>query len=347
MQSVDFGEYLITVIDSMDKNMTFQRGLICCILCLCTLSVYGQNVKTINIDVGNARPTNVSEIAENVIPIVLDKSVTMINGNLFLTNDFLFITSSSSIVQYDRTGMFIRSINCEGYITYNVTCDTIKRELYVPVGNVIKCYDYSGKLIKTYQLTESILHILYFKEHLWVQTYNKQSDEKYTHSIQKINLSTGEITPLNFSLDLISTGSARIIRYKDGLVVSYEYNNALYNIQQDRVIPVVKWNISPPSTEMRDLFIMNTNGFSGDYLYINYRRGDELYTYLGNMQTGKKYNINNLVDDVFNTNNDCVMYPTNQDGYFFFIKGKYDIKGNSIGNIPLKNGPVLFIVKTK
>ena len=328
--------------------MVFQRSLIYCFLFLSAIFMYGQNVKTIHIDIGNARPTNLSEIAENVIPVVLERKVSVQNGNIFLTNDFLFLTSMTSIAQYDRTGKFIRSINCEDYITDNVTGDTIKRELYVPVGNVIKCYDYSGMLKKTYQLKNRILHILYFKDYLWVQTYTKQSDDKYTYSILKINLASGEIYPLDFSLDCHSSGISRITLYKDELVVSYAYDNTLYKIQHDRVIPMVKWIINPLSDSMRDLTTMRANGYNGDYLFINYRRGDDLYAYMENMNTGATFNTSNIVDNVFNTNNDCRMYPTNQDGYFFFSKNNDDIKGNRIGNIPLKNGGgVLFIVKTK
>jgi len=328
------------------KN-TFQRGHICCCLFFYAFFAYGQNTKTINIDVRNSRQTNLSEITEKIIPVVLERAVSVQNGNIFLTNDFLFLTSPTSIAQYDWTGKFIRSINCEGYITDNVTGDTIKRELYVPVGDIIKCFDYSGKLKKSYQLKNKTLHILYYKDYLWVQTYNEQSDDKYQHFIRKINLSTGETSPLDFSFDFHSTDIGRITLYKGELVISFSYDNTLYKIQQDKVIPIVKWNIIPFSDSMRDRTTLRANGYNGEYLFINYRRGEVLYTYLENMKTGKKINISNVVDDVFNTNGHCQLNPLNKDGYFFFIKDNNEIKGNSIGNIPLKNGPVLFIVKTK
>jgi len=134
------------------------------------LFVYGQQVSIITIDAENARPLNLSEIAEKVTPISLETSAQIVNGNILLTNEYLFTTSHRFIVQYDLTGRFIRNIDCGDYITYNVTCDTVKKELYVPVGDRILCFDYSGKLQKEYQWKNRILYILYYQGHLWVQS---------------------------------------------------------------------------------------------------------------------------------------------------------------------------------
>ena len=313
-----------------------------------TLFSYGQQFRTVIIDEEKAHPLNLSEIADKVIPVILETSSSIMNGNIFLTNEYIFVTGFSSIVQYDLTGNHIHTIDCGGFVTDNVTCDTIKKELYVPVGNIIKCFDYSGKLKKEYQLKNRILHILFHNKILWVALYNKQSDNKYIYTIEKINILTGEIVPLSFSLEnTIGSGACRLMLFNNDVVISFMYDNNLYKIQQDDVIPIVKWEINPPAKTTKDLTTLRTNGFTGNYLFINYRRDDRFYTYIENMMTGEKYNVDNLIDDVYNTANSCIIFPLNQNGDFFFIKDKYDVKGNSIGDKPLKNGGVIFIVKTK
>jgi hypothetical protein len=56
---------------------------------------------------------------------------------------------------------------------------------------------------------------------------------------------------------------------------------------------------------------------------------------------------NGITDDVFNTGNLWIRNSINWDGYFFYVKDKTEIKGKSIGNVPLKEGPVIFLVKVK
>ena len=319
--------------------------------------VCGQTIKTINIERTNTRPVNLSEIAEKVTPIALETSVGIIlNGNVLLTNEYLFITSHTSVIQYDLTGKFIRNINCEDFISYNVTSDTIKKELYVPVGNLIKCYDYSGKLKKEYSLKMSSLYCLYHKGVLWALLQDAQPDRSIVYTINKVNLTTGEVAALPFEkkIDpvqfengpLVGLGAiGRISLYDEEVVVSFDFEEVLYKIQQDRIIPFVQWNVSPPAKNA-DVYQLRANGFTGENLFINYRCDDQFYIYLENIKTGMTYNVSNLIDDVFFTNRECGIYFMNQ-GYFYFLKDRSDIKGSSVGNIPLKNGPVIFIVKTK
>jgi len=318
----------------------------------CNLLAITQNIKTIHIDAANARPLNLSDIAEKVTPIVLEESKGGIH-NILLTGEYLFISSLNSVIQYDLSGKFIRTINCGGYVADNVTSDTVKKELYIPVGDKIKCYDYAGNFKKEYSLKNSSLFSLYHKGFLWVQSHKIMD-----YAINSINLSTGKISELPFekkgepfkaengSMAFISA-ACRLSLYNDEVIASFAFDNTLYKIQQDKLIPFVQWNISPPAQSYSDRNPLHASGFIGDYLFINYRRDDNLYFYLENMKTGKKFNVSNLVDDVFHTTGDCRISSMEQKGCFYFIKEKSEIKGNSIGNIPLKNGPVVFIVKIK
>ena len=333
------------------------KFFIICLLVLNTLFASAQNIRTISIDAGNASLLNLSEIAEKVTPIVLGELSGGIQ-NVLMTSEYLFMASLSSIVQYNLSGKFIRKINCGGPVTDNLTSDTIKKELYVPVRDKIKCYDYSGNFKKEYSLKTTSTYCLYHKGVLWVQSYYFQPDTGNVYIINKINLSTGEITTLPFEKKdeepfktsdgsiLYVSSKCSLNLYNDEVIASFAFDNSIYKIQHDKVIPLIKWNITPHANRT-DLKPMGANCFIGEYLFINYRRDDRFYFYLENMKTGKKFNATRVIDDIFHTDGDCRIRALNKTGYFYFIKENYEIKGGNMGNIPIKNSPVVFIVKTK
>jgi len=71
------------------------------------------------------------------------------------------------------------------------------------------------------------------------------------------------------------------------------------------------------------------------------------------METGREYNVQYLtvdavlkkgiVDDLFFRLNRLL----NKEGLFYFIKERHDIKGDKVGHVSLKNGPVILVVKAK
>ena len=74
-----------------------RKIFIFCFLLHQILFVFGQNVKEISIDTANARPLNLSEIAEKVIPIPLEDQDMIQNQNILLTNEYLFVTATLKI----------------------------------------------------------------------------------------------------------------------------------------------------------------------------------------------------------------------------------------------------------
>ena len=320
-----------------------------------TVFVFGQNIKTIHIDMSNALPLDLSEIVDSVTPIALETRENISNGNIILTNEYLFtISISGFVVQFDLSGRLIRTIDCGGFVTGSITSDTVKKELYVPVGELIKCYDYSGKLNKEISLQTQLAGCFYHNGDLWVHSYDNQSDRSIINTINRVNLSTGKVTKLPFEIKKepmqTPTGSfinavwfSKFTLYNDEVIISFDHaDNVMYRIQQDKIMPFVRWDINPPAVNS-DVYSMKANGFIGNYLFIHYRRNDQYYIYLENTKTGEKYNVSNLIDNVFHTDGYCEIYSMNQKGHFFFIKTPDKIKGN----IPLKTGPVIFIVKTK
>jgi len=351
------------------------KFLFFCFFLLNFLFITGQNSKMISINLENARPYNLSEIAEKVIPIPLEDQDQIQNLNVLLTDEYLFVSSIRSIIQYDLSGKFIRRIYCGGFITDNVTSDMVNRKLYVPVRDTIKCYNYSGKLEKVYPLKSSSLHCLYHKGALWVQSYSMLPDTSFVYAINKINLSTGKITTLPYEKKVapVVTNKGYVVNasamchlslYNDEVIASFSYESEIYTIEQDKdvsmsknpessakiksdkVISLVQWNIIPPVADSK-VYGTRANSFIGDYLLINCRSNNQSYFYLENIKTGKKYNVSQLIDDVFHTTGNCEINSTNQNGCFVFIKSQSDIKGDSIGTILLKSGPVVFIGKIK
>ena len=332
------------------------RYLFFCFLLQYSLLSFGQNIKMISIEVGNARPMNLSEIAKEVVPIVLEEPSGGIQ-NVLLTDEYLFVaTAGYYIVQYDLSGKFIRAINCGGAILNNVASDITKKELYVPVHDKIKCFDYSGNLKKEYSLKTDAIHCFYHKDILWVPSIAFQPDNSVDYKINRIDLLTGKVTTLPFEKKdcpktedgrmIPISAASRLTLYNDEVIASFEFDSVIYKIQHNKVIPFIQWNISPRAQSNADRS-PRASGFIGYYLFIHYRRNHQFYTFFENMKTGKKNNASEVIDDIFHTSGDCRILPLNKTGCFCFIKDKSEMKGNSIRNIPLKNGPVVFIVKTK
>ena len=206
-----------------------------------------------------------------------------------------------------------------------------------------------------------------------MQSYALQpADTSFVYTINKINLETGKITTLPYkrkvepfrlkdgSFGAFMSAICRLTLYQDEVVASFSDEQTLYQIQQDKlskdmnyqirphkVVPFVKWNIQPPFPSDGLKKPLGTNGFAGDYLFINYLHNDQYYTYLENRETGKTYNASQIIDDVFHTEGHCHINSMNQEGCFVFIKGRNEIEGDCGGRIPITNGPVVFIVKTK
>ncbi|MDR0699404.1 MAG: hypothetical protein LBG28_09360 [Tannerella sp.] len=326
--------------------------------------IFGQKTKIINIDTAITTTLNLSDVAEKVTPVVLN--VNEYISNIFLTNEYLFLSSMCSVVQCDLSGRIIRNIDCGDYVADNITCDTIAKKLYVPVGEKIKCFDFSGNLKEEYPVNARPLFCLYQNGVLWIQSYRIEDDRSAIYEIKKIDLSTGKLITLPFrrrdapvsnrngSLANVSN-TCYLTTFDKSIIASFDADSILYQIKGNNVTHMVRWNIRPPASTL-GMKKFHINGFVGKYLFINYsrisydRKGDrtgDWHLYLEDMKSGKKYNTKGINDDVFHTGICTKPKPLYQNGCFYFLKNRDEFKEKSIGNIPLKNGPVLFIVQTK
>ncbi|MDR1524301.1 MAG: hypothetical protein LBS79_03450 [Tannerella sp.] len=329
-----------------------------------SVSLHGQ--RTVRINVSETTVIKLSEIARDVIPIAMEKLPSGVQ-NIFLSDEYVFLQSISSVFQYDLAGKFIRNIPCEGYAR-GISGDTVKREIYVPAGvtesdNKIYCYDYSGKLKRTYRSKGLATGCLFDKGRLWILYSRFFPDDKTTGLyISGIDLQTGRDMGIlyerrhgpdiyNGRLVCPASSSGQFTLHNQTVIASFGYDSVIYQIKGQKAVPFMAREISTPaktSFETRSEF---SHGCIGKYLLVNYRRGGQSYVYLEDMKSKKGYNTKYeevIADDIFNTGYLKTVRPVNgREGYFYVFKERGEIVANTVGNVPLKDGPVLFIVKTK
>ena len=332
--------------------------------------LHGQQVKRVNLDAKNAQQSlKLSEIAEFVKPIALETKNEII-ADVLLTSEYIFVISFKTISQYDLSGKFIREIDCGNFITLNLAADTIKKELYVPMGKTLRCYDFSGKLKKTYNLENETISCYYHKGNLWIQSTSVSADYKLAdYKISHLNLLTGKETFIPseiqeksyFENGGIPFGKGNFSTYNNTLVTSFfNEDNTIYQIREQKVSPIIKGVITPPDKTPSTEIYPGSKGIVGKYLFFNYRFRETIginYFYLEDMKSGKTYNLevnsnsgfltSGIIDDIFHTGYFTIEDKLNKEGYFYFRKFRNEFKDQSIGNIPLQEGDVLFIVKTK
>lgn len=335
-------------------------------------AVYGQNVRTIQIDATKTDELNLSDIAEEVVVIPLENAFDVFDA-VFLTDKYLFVASFKLIFQYDLSGKLMQIIKKERIINA-MTGDVSSEELIVASGNKIDFYDFSGKLKKTIETKYPVYSCFLHDNKLWMQSSHvlSEHDSSYVYNISYWDASANEEVFTSFEFisppfleNVNVTTPFYFSEFKDKVCFSFSIADAVYMIDGANIRPVVKWNINPPAQTIYERGLLNVNGIMGKYLVVNYSRTltkeerdaqNTSYLYLEDMNTKKSFNIKHksgvtsllegVKDDIYHTGYCMVKRPI-EDGFFYFIKGRSDIKGKVIDNKLLKNGHVIFIVKTK
>lgn len=335
---------------------------------LSAFPLYAQQVREFHVDAAKTTSLKLSDIAEKVIPIPLNKDVPGIQM-LFETDEYLFLASLREVWQYDISGKYIRTISCGGGFVYGVAGDLVKKELYIPVrsmngnGCEVWCYDFAGRLKKKITLKNSgVVSCLYHKNLLWILS-EKLVDKKMRGYYSYVDITTGKETFVAHSFEkpskiLPSGMNANSIGFFGSLSVSDNRlfanwnDNIIWNIQKDRVVPVFKLVVAQ---EYKEQMLGFYKGVLGNYLYFNYNvDDDESYLYLRHLLTGKTFYVKyaggyggdakGAIDDIYDSGFFSMKRTLNREGYFWFIK---EMRGKSLGKTPVKGNQVIFIVKTK
>ena len=346
----------------MSKNVVF-------VLCLLgVFPLYAQQMREFHVDATEITSLKLSEIAEKVIPIPLNKDVPGIQM-VFWAGEYLFLASLREVWQYDISGKFIRTISCSGGFVCGVAGDLTKKELYISAkvangnGCEVWCFDFEGKLKKKIALRNpNVVSCLYHNNVLWILS-EKFVDEKMRGYYSYVDISTGEETfiaqPFDKPSKVLSSGmNANRIGFLGSLSLSNNRlfanwnDNIIWNIQRDNVIPVYKFVVTQ---QYRELMMGFYKGVLGNYVYFNYSvDDDESYLYLRHLLTGKTFYVKYIgvydgmlegaIDDIYNSGRFSLKKPLSQEGYFWFIK---DMRGKLLGKTPVKGNQVIFIVKIK
>lgn len=348
-----------------------MKILLLVLLC-CSSLLNAQEVRDIHIK-ERINSTKLSQIADEVIPIILNRRVGGIQF-IYLTDRYIFICGTSSVIsQFDISGNFIRNIDCGDYIV-GMTGDTLKKEIYVAKsGKEIKCYDYSLHEKRTYKLENEPISVFCYKNNIWVQSY-KVENEKIDYKMSKVNLFTCKETlnSFDFSGHIIQNSKNGAVSlstfsvYNNLLVFALSMDSVVYKVENERILPFIRWKIkSKEQSCYVKQFVLSTKGIVGNYFYINYvmRNPSDVYSknehyfYLENLKTGSKYNINmrvnkedasigGIYDDFYQTGYINLIQSCNQAGSFYFVKGE-DVVRKRTSKIKTKGGSVIFVVKNK
>jgi len=304
-----------------------------------------------------------SEVAEKVTVIPLEvKLPAMLD--IFMTDEYLFTVSHTSVFQFDLSGKFLREIDCGGSVAHSISGDTIKKELYIPVNNELKVYDFQGRLKKTYGLTNRSYGCFFYKNTLWIQSHKTFDNSIISYDISYLDFITEKesFLPIKIQKNMEEEGYFIIfpgiftIQDKTVLFSFQRTDNTLYQIQkQDQRLNSflnLKLQIPSQNREKNNKDRIESWGFIGKYLFVDYKIDDQFFLYMEDTKTGKRLHTKNhngdgIIEDVFNSGMCTKITTFNREGHFFFSRKKESISEKSIDGHLVKNGPVVFIVKTK
>ena len=342
---------------------------------------YGQ---LINIDINSQindelQLTNITENVDQVIfeihPDYTFKSIVELEcaGQYFFLHAQLWEGSrniNDFILQYTTAGKFVRAIGLkEGYNSLrNIVCDTINNLLYLSSGDKDKTlliYDFDGKLINKYDSFSEVNSYVIFKNILW-REYSTISDDrktmKYTFSrFDSRNMSEQKIYQFNDDEGVIgNTGvgfstNATYSTFKNDLYVSFgAIDNLIHKMQGNTLVPSVKINITPKSSEMEDRFPTRFRGFIGSYLFINYSIKNKPKLFIYNTNTKKGYNFTDdnslknqgVWDNIYGTGYITKLSKLNRSGYFYFVRSAGELKEMPKG-VSDKSHPIVYVAKIK
>lgn len=344
------------------------------ILLWCNL--YGQTVKTVDIDVVKTDLLNLSDIAEDVIAVPLDDTSDILN-RVFMTDKYLFVCGLNSFCKYDLSGKLLYGVKITEEFEYinDITGDAKKEMLFVAVGNKLLFYDFACNQIKEVEAKYPIERCFFHDEKIWIQSGGVIEDNinacrisYWDMSLNKETFTSFEHKPHPIIANAVINPYFYFSIFENKPVFSFGDANVIYRFDGINVKPVIKWNIDIPIKTPYERGIFNYNGVVGKYLIVNYIRyltqeeekksPNTSYLYVEDMKTKKAFNVkfkgnrNDLIldglkDDIYHTGYCKIEHPLNKEGYFYFTKTPNEIKKNPSVNIPVKSGPVVFIVKTK
>lgn len=348
---------------------TYRTKIVLLFICFCPL-LNAQEVKEISINTQDTTSLKLSQIAESVTPISLNKKIDFLQF-LHFTDQSIFACGATDIYQFTTSGEFIKKVDCGNRIQF-ITGNDDTKEIYVATsGKKIKCYDYSLNKKKEYKTKYTANSIFYLNKYIYLHSY-MVLDVGIGYTISKINTVTGEEDELNdlnaYNLNSETKSAhgaisnANFFTYNNELFLAPSMDSVIYKIKENKITPYYNWKI-----KTRDgyyyykPFVLSNKGIIGNYIYINYiiRNISDKYPnnrrclYIKNLESGKIYNLNSkedknshgtIFDDFYHTGYFDLMQLSNKPGYFYFIR-QNNATNNRIDS--LEQNPTLYIGRLK
>jgi len=334
-----------------------------------TTELVGQDaIVQIKVNIKGRDKVQLSEIAEGLEAIPLGQTdlgsvlfITRISiggGQIFiLEHDEFALEPKSRLLQFDRSGKFIRQVG-EKLLSASTTLmfDPTTESLLVNMRREKKImrYDLNGNLLHTYDLFFESPY--YYNKRYWGVIYSfvdkgvhyelKNSDLdglnlKMTHSFTKTSDLKIYSPPL-FSSD------------KTNLFVSFRLDNTLYKVSETGVTPAFHFKSSNEDVPLEDQYTRHVYKI-GKYVFFKYYVGERSFMYVYSSENGTGKNISSnrrnrkqlsgIKDDIYGTGFVNLFINNETDG-FCFIKQPDQVVGK-VDGVKADGSPILFLGKMK
>jgi hypothetical protein len=324
-------------------------------LSLIFVPLFGQSFQNIHIQAKLSKTFNLSEIAEEIQYVGLESTPAAEFDDIHdvvWTKKYLFIQVSSvelgqrtpiRTLQYDHAGKFIQEYGKEDEKMKKLMYDGERDRLYVNYPNgEVKWIDFEKNVKKTWEFKTNpqLYNMGYFysqsseinkngMNYLLVRFPEQTEDEEMLYNFIDHEQNAKQLT--------LSARQASFSFYGQTPVVSFGLDSTLYQIQDNKITPIVKFTVDPKPAPGLDIYGYQFQGFIGNYLCIHFLRTMQHYVYLKNMRSGKifqtkyVYSQNRVLtdgvkDDMLNTGF-CSITPLNRPGYFYFVKKRNELQG--------------------
>ena len=342
---------------------------------------HGQ-VKNIDIDSRINDELLLTDIAEHVTPIIFEMHPDYTFGGIDELEwadpyCFLRVTTwqgprciSNYILQYTISGKFVRAIGSKEGIKITplrgIRCDTLNQLLYLKSNsndNALIVYNFDGIFIKNIDSFAGCNSFFIHKNFVWAQYINFSNNKntvEYTFSkFNPQNMTEQKVYQFNVKDGVIDNKvaigcNATYSTFRDDLYVSFAVDDLIHQIQNNKLIPAFKINITPKTSDLEDRLEGNFRGFVGSYIFVNYKinRSPKFFIYNTNSKKGYNFSVDNKLnnrgirDNVNGTGYITKLSKLNRPQYFYYLKKAGDLK-EMPRNASSPNHPIVFMAKIK
>ncbi|MBN2649262.1 MAG: 6-bladed beta-propeller [Prolixibacteraceae bacterium] len=355
----------------------FYFIMLAAILFSCATEEKGQ-LEQINVSIKNSSDYNLSEIADEVTPIILEtKKECLISyvSKLVSTKDFLYVlNANTSLYQFDKQGKFIRQIGDIGrgpgeYERLSTfTIDEDNNVVYAASNYKILSYKDNGEFIGESDFTRGyIISLSYINDQLLLFSRNIgiKTNEGYKNEIKLFKLDNNLSYKDSFIVSTIihKTMSASSIiegnyisNLEDHIYVNFPspelepvVRDTLFELKDNLLLPSLRLNIEEEVQGNTGNSRITINDFYRKESYIftsySYQKKRNLLTI--NLTNGKQMNMEDgFNDDFYDTGTVKLSSLSLNDNQLYFLKNGYELEGK-IENVDENSNPVVFIVKLK